>query len=788
MSTRPVLAPAAVVVLSVASALYAGDPLGNAEAVFEGARAKDQLIGVLNSTASELHVTFTAPAGSTLGLTASPDTTVSFGAAGLAFRLCAPDGSDLAVAGGPSDKSKPEKDLVKWKKVPLEAFGTYTLVADAQTAGGMLVKLSIAEKTAKVDESTEAPLAVGETATVEFDGRTGDTLKFQLTAAGKGSKFAGELFQILRPDGSALPDPVAAAKGKVLLDANGRHKLLFSNVGKDAGGWRAKLTVKPPKAAKRKGLVSARQTGLVPKVKSIDPTSAYNKDTALRVTMTGTDLQPGMDVRLVRKNRQDILAEDVEWISPTEVRFLVDLDTTPTEGKDSIGTWFVSVWNAPVYGTPDDRATLDRTSPLVHEAKKLKSLSAGSVKLPDGVEDGTEVWQLVFNADFQTDLDRMGLGSDVPSLRTSVNTIVRNYVLAYLRDLMLANETNGAVQGAAVPVSFVMDDVTAVAGKPGVDYNRIEIGGAFQDGDPTAALEPLEWGFAERDVGNTRRDDLMVADADGNRLGLGARLAVLDARNGNNQASSPWRLAMEPLRLRPLSAFDVRYFTGQFNPNSPSDIARYAEIVEQLERAAREIAAIVAHHIGRAMGLATAGDGPMAAPSFSGNMWPLRTSTAFSDSDLALLRLAAAPHALPGSSSRLKVSFFPVIDRQPELIPAAETGKPYEIKWEFVGGRCNAVPSDYRVGWARGSEIPTGLVLTFEGLAGTPPVCFNGQCTDVGSINCGVAEFAILVDDLPRNSGSFLYHRIKILPTVSLLPAQLQVQAQQCRDAVIQAP
>ena len=789
MKPRHALVPTLLILGSLAGAVLAAGQLDDAEAVFEDARAKDELIGVLNSTAKELHVTFTVPAGSAFTFNAAPNTTLSDGATGLGFRLCDPEGADLDVAGSQYDKSKPENDKIKWKSVPLETFGVYTLIAGAGTPGGMSMKLSVADATTKVDETSTEDLAINDAATVEFEGRDGDKLKFDLKANGKGSKFKGEAFQILRPDGSLMPDVPAKTKGNMLLDADGTYQFKFTNAGKAAGGWRAKLTVKPRGAKKRKGLVSVPQTGLVPSVKSVDPPEGFNRDTALRVTLTGKGFQPGLDVRLVRKNRMDLLGTDIELVSSEEVNFLVDLDTTETQNQDSIGNWTVSVWNEPIYTEPGNRDSLDRTSPLVDESKRLKSVSSGSISLPDGVEEGAEVWKLVFNDAFQDDLNHMNLGSEYPELRDAVNTIVQNYVVAYVRDLMEANETTGSIKSPAVPLCVVLDDVPLVAGQPGVDFNRIEIGGEYEDGDPRALADPLEWGYSDRDALNSQRDDLMLHDADGNRLGLGVRTAVLDTRNGNNQASASWRQAMEPLRVRPLTELDVRYFTGQFNSNNPGQIDRYADIVEQIERAAREIAAITAHHMGRAMGLATAGDGPMASPSFSGEMWRTRATLDYSSSDLALLRNVAVPNTLPGKSSRLKLSFFPLIDRQPELLsPNAVTGTLYSVKWEFVGGRCNALPADYNLGYARGSEVPLGLVLTFEGLEGVPPICFGGQCSSVASVYCGVLEFAIIVDDIPRNTGSYLFHRLKMIPNVSQLPTQLQAQAAQCRDAVIQAP
>ena len=132
----------------------AGTAAGPVEAVFENARAADEFLLVTTQPDGELHMTFTVPAGSKLNLTANPDDTVAEDAAGLDFRLCDPAGDDLGIAGGPNDKSKPEKDKIKWKNVPLEAFGTYTLIATAGTPGGMKAKLAITPATGKfLDES-----------------------------------------------------------------------------------------------------------------------------------------------------------------------------------------------------------------------------------------------------------------------------------------------------------------------------------------------------------------------------------------------------------------------------------------------------------------------------------------------------------------------------------------------------------------------------------------------------------------------------------------------------------
>ncbi len=763
--------------------------VGPVEAVFEDARGADQFQLVTTQQGGEVQMTFNVPAGSALTLTAGPDDSVATAAVGLGFRLHDPAGNDLLVAGGPNDKSKPEKDKIKWKNVPLTDPGVYTLSGFATTAGGMQARLAIAAAKTKFEEASTEDLPRNTPASVEFQGRAGDTLKFDLLKSGNKSKFKGVAVQLLEASGTLRTDIPQAAKGKIVLESDGTHSLIFLNDGTAPAAWRSKLTVKPRSDGKRNVLVSAKQTGTKPKVKSIVPEKGVHLDTALRITLTGKGFMQDMDVRLVRKKREDILATDFDFVSPEEVSFLVNLDTQFRDGQDSIGSWKMSVWNEPLYADESDRTTLDKTSSISDEKKTFKSVSAGSIKLPDGVEDNTEVWQLRFNDAFQNDLNFMGLGSNDPAVQDVVNELVQAYVVAYVRDLMVINETNGAVKGAAVPMCFIIDPVTRVAGEPGVDFNRIEIGGAFDpETDPSSPLEPLEWGFAPFDAGNTQRDDLSRTAEDGTYQGFGARTRVLDARNGNDQASASWRQAMLPLRDRPLTSLDGRFFLGRFNPNQRDDIARYSAIVNQVERAAREIAAITAHHIGRAMGLVSPGDGPMATPSFSGQMWVLRRSLSFDDTSLAALRLLAVRHELPGKSSKLKINFFPLIDSQLELLePSLLTGVSYEIKWEYIGGRCNAVPEDYSVSYARGSAPPIGLDLSYVGLSGVAPVCFGGSCTSAGSIYCGIQEFAVLIEDVTRSGGSFLFHRIKILPTISLLPSALQAQGQACRDSISNA-
>ena len=101
------------------------------------------------------------------------------------------------------------------------------------------------------------------------------------------------------------------------------------------------------------------------------------------------------------------------------------------------------------------------------------------------------------------------------------------------------------------------------------------------------------------------------------------------------------------------------------------------------------------------------------------------------------------------------------------------SGRETEIKLRFGS-----------VAEARERLEPLGLTLSFQGLTGVPPVCINGSCTSAASIYCGILEFGVIIEDVTRNGASFLFHRVKVLPTVSALPPNLQAQGQQCRDTV----
>jgi hypothetical protein len=373
----------------------------------------------------------------------------------------------------------------------------------------------------------------------------------------------------------------------------------------------------------------------------------------------------------------------------------------------------------------------------------------------------------------------MGLGSTDPTVEGYAREVTEAYTVCFLRDLMRANETNGKIEpGTSAPVSFIVAKVPTFAGTPGEDYNRIEIGGAWQAGDPRDASEPLFWGYAPIDTGNTQREDLSVDVPDGlggtTHLGLGARTRVLDPGSAN--ADPSWVTATAPLRSSPLGADDGKYFLPGFVPASQNQAVRYRDIVNQITRASREIAAIVAHHIGRATGLPAGGNGPMANPSVAGNLWPVSGALAFDQADLATLMASAVANQLPGNSGVLGINYFPLLSTQPSVLPPSTAAVDYSVNWNFVGGRPNAVPdADYRV--KNKSVLDYGGVLT--SVRGTFAVDFTGlRVTNspvyidsaIGLPYAGIAFFRVSVTDVVRDKTVTFLYRLNVMPNFTLLP------------------
>lgn len=757
------------------------DGAGDSETTYaslDDARVKDDLSGNLADASKEVRVGLYLTAGSTLSLTLAPASVEGAApATGLGLTMCDAAGTDLQIAGSARDVSKGD-GTIRWKKVKPATSGDYVLIVRGATPGGYrLVLTATAAKTTAAD--LDADVAPNQEFDVPFTGIARGSLSYTLAASGaKG--FVGELVRIEQPDGSDLPMTPTASKGKVTLAQDGPHILWYKNAGSKTGDAKVSASVTPPKAVTRKGFLRPEGTAFAPVVKGLDPTSAFHKENALPLIVKGRDFQAGADVRLLRKGRTDILATSIDVRSETEIACVVNLDTTQSDEGQSVGTWTVGVYNAPVYTSEGDRTTLVKDSTTKSTSKTLTSLSNASIRLPSGIEKGAEVWHVDFNDAFQTDLDRMGFDSNDGVVQESARNAIEAYTILFLRDLFRVNETNGQVKkNVSVPICFIVEKPPEVAGAAGVDYNRIEVGGAWQSGDVRDVAEPLLWGYSPIDDGNATRNDLSVLDGDGNRVGAGARTRVLDP--GNATAAQSWITAMQPLRTSPLTANDRKYFSPGFAPRSQSEADRYAVIVNQITRASREIAAIVAHHVGKAMGIPDEGTGPMANPDLAGAFWPFTASLNFADGDVVELISLAKAHELPGQTRDLNISYFPLLTTQAYLLPDLTTDVNYTATFNFVGGRPNATAESYRVFYAAGSEAPRGsFTLSFAGLSGKAPTMLA-----VNTFYCDIEYLRIGVEDVKRGTARAFLFRLNVLPNVPLVPAALQAQATSCRNQVL---
>lgn len=773
--------------LAAASAAPArGDGAGEAEAAFDGALLKDDLAGELADAAKEIRIAFHATAGTKLSATLGSDAralgqTGADGAAGLTLTLCDAQDADLDVDATKYDVSNAK--LVRWRAFPLPATGDYTLIVRAAAPGTWRLQLSGVVAATHAEETTTA-LGVDQTDELEFDGLAGGRATWKLSKATKASKFAGEAVRIVQPDDTDLTGVAETASGSVTLLQDGRHRLVYRNGGSAAGDGKAKVDVKAPKLVRRTAYVRPDETVFVPVVTKVEPSRAFHREDALALTLNGRDFQTGADVRLVRAGRDDIVATDVV-VGATAITCVVDLDTKDTTDETSVGSWTVGVWNDPEYATPGDATTLVKESATRSLAKKLTSLSAASITLPSGVVKGAEVWYVDFNDDFADDLAAMGISSTDANVNARAQVLIQAYTILYLRDLFGANETFGTLRkNVSVPICFLVGKPPAVAGAPGVDYNRIEVGGAEQAGDPHDPAEPLAWGASglpgsEIDFGNTRRDDLVAVDDDGNRVGLGARTAVLDPTLPHS--ASGWVTATAPLRARPLRTSDLFVFSTNFVPQSQAEADRYAEIVKQCERVSREVAALVAHHVAKAMGAPDGSPtGPLSNPTTSGDLWATLGSPEFSTSELSTMRSAAVPHQLPGQSRQLQITWFPLLPTRVSPLPDCVTPTSYSATFGFVGGRPNAVPGDYKVQFVLGGILPPPqLGLSFNAISGNVPVSSDGN---VNNYMCYAAVFRIAVTDNVRGVTRLLRYRLDTYPNVNDpgFPAALRPSAQAC--------
>ncbi|MEN8151751.1 MAG: hypothetical protein ABFS86_18185, partial [Planctomycetota bacterium] len=427
---------------------------------------KDVITGTISVPGESLSVVLYAPAGTKLTLKAkklgkpNPEITLA---------LTDPDGADVL--------------LVKNKAV-LAKSGVHrvTMTAGAGLTGMFVLKIrGTPPKKAKFAETLPDDDLTEHR--VPFSVLPETRLNYSLTNASPTMLYG--------PDGYELELFSKKEKGLLLQDG-GDYELGLRGTG---GKAKAKLKFFPPEIGKRLLWISNAGFGEAPEIESLDPAEGLGSRPIEGVVVSGGPFDPGATAELVMDKLT--IPVDLFWVSEEEVLASADL----TGAKK--GRWKLIVTNP---------------SGATGEAR-FKVINPNSILLPDGIEPGTEIWYLDFNDAFTQDLYEFGLARSVSTggsnaVNQHVRRVMKAYVLYWLRTYFGLPGTNGLVTGSNVPISFVVSEVPSVAGSPGVEFNRIEIGGTVLTGAISDNPE-LDWGHTPVDAGNASVDDISGgADAD----------------------------------------------------------------------------------------------------------------------------------------------------------------------------------------------------------------------------------------------------------------------------------
>jgi hypothetical protein len=199
---------------------------------------------------------------------------------------------------------------------------------------------------------------------------------------------------------------------------------------------------------------------------------------------------------------------------------------------------------------------------------------------------------------------------------------------------------------------------------------------------------------------------------------------------------------------------------------------RMALIAATANRLGREIAAVLAHHVGRTLGLSNGdwflNDTPSGLPDRYGE-FSANHDAAFTSGELSVLaaNLAAraAERALPGKSSTLEGEYFPFFPTDLYLLPDATTAVSYPLlAFAVGGGRPDLEIEDIRWEGISGT-IPAGYGMSNTGVFGglAPFETTSGWYY-------GVFEFAVGAEDTERTSDWFVIgHRLNLLINTNLI-------------------
>jgi hypothetical protein len=664
----------------------------------------------------------------------------TFGVAGEAHRLAffAPAGTKLKTTLAPEGTPDPGATLAVEGPGPggavLTVPGFYDLVVSGTTPGKYL--LTVKGKPGSKTTIPATDLAPGERVEIPFGAYAGAVLSFKLKGA----------TAVSLTDPVLVSTPLSGTKGsKIPLGRTGVWTIEIEGLGGPASG---SITAKQPKVAKREMWLSAGGFGPRPVIASVTPPDALMGRTATGIEVTGTGIDPDADVRLSGKSAQ-VPALDT---TPITDGLSVDFDLSGA----AAGKWTLRLVNP-------SGAPAETTFTVVDPVK---------VALPDGVTEETEVFHLDFTEDFRQSLSLFGLRSGVnATLDDYAASAVATYTLYHLRRFFLLDGTTGELpaDGTVLPVSFVLEAPPALLGAPGTAWNRIVIGGNISDA--SASDHPtLNWGLVPVDAGNAALENV---DGGGATVLFG--IAEMDPGD-TDRTTSDFRGSFIGMRASKLTASDAVFFRPWADGNRyyPKEVeyARMALIAGTINRLAREMAAVLAHHVGRSLGLANgdwfADDSPSGLPDrygdFSANHDATFTSTEL-DTLAANLAAFTAKRALPGKSSELKGEYFPLFPTDPYLLADATTMVSYPLlAFATAGGRPDIEPEDVRWEGMSGT-IPAGFGLTGAGI-------FGGKAPFESATGWyyGVYKFSVGAEDTGRKSDWFIIgHRLNLLINTALI-------------------
>jgi len=718
--TRPT---AAALLALLAVSLPAGLPAARAENASAPLLAGDRLHGNILAPGDADRLDVYLPAGTLF----SVDVLAERGSAILPG-LAATDPADEVIDLAPVSTPGPGGVGVKVRNASGGAVGgTFHFLAGAtaSTTGKYSFRL-----TAKMPKRTYGTLTVpaGMEGEFTFDAPAGTKLAWSV-APPKG--VLPDPFTVSLRDPSLAVAPLGALAGrKRPLDEDGTWALLVDNAGAAGETLSVVVTLTLPKASKRTLYLSPAGFGPAPKVKTVTPRKVLDDRVAEGVAVTGEGFDPGAVVSL-EKNGQDPVA-------PTG---LVIADGGHLSADFDVVGVATGGWKLVVENPSGGRGSI----PLTVQG-------AGSVRLPPGLQAGTEAWWLDFDEPaFRSDLDAIGLGSGNGTAAALAEGAVKSYTLYWLRLSFGLNPLTGKQVEGSVPVSFCLGEPPATVGLPGTAYDRLLVGGTAAGGDPSTNPN-YAWGDGPLDAGNAAYDDI------GPGVGAGVRTGVLVPSESGSVGG--YFAALQPLVGTPLTGADIKYFLRGFNPASEAEGTRYRSITVAVSAAGKEIAGTIAHFVGRAMGVADGGPGISMVPTKVGEYATL-ASFGFSVSEKAALA-AAARTGIPGKAKTLQANWFPLRETAGYLLPTATTTKAYTKAFQVAGGRPDLDPADLDFQGYAGT-IPAGFSLLATGsLQGTAPLRYLDN-TLVG----GVYRFLVRARDKVNGDYIFFSHRLNLLVDVA---------------------